>query len=140
VTRQQASTVVAAPLDVVEARLRDVERWPEFLSEVAAVETAGFERYRFTVTDGRQRRVVLVCVVPHPNEHRISWRALEGPRYLGDFRLRVVDERHTKVDLTATLDPAGLMDGLREIVGERHMTAGLDLRRLEAYVTSTPSA
>jgi uncharacterized membrane protein len=136
VTRQQAATVVAAPLDVVEERLADVGRWPEFLSGLAAVAPAGFERYRFTISAGKQQRVVPVCVVPHAAEHRISWRALEGPRYLGELRLHAVDDRHTKIELTMTADPTGLMDGLREIVGERHQTAALDLQRLDAFVTA----
>lgn len=134
-TRQQAATVVAASLDVVESRLKDVERWPEFLVGLTAVQPTGFERYRFTIQDGKRQRDVPVCVVPHAAEHRISWRALEGPRYLGELRLYPVDDRHTKVELTMTEDPTGLRDGLREIVGERHKTAELVLQRVDAFVT-----
>jgi uncharacterized membrane protein len=139
VGRQQATMVVAAPLEVVETRLREVTRWPEFLIGLDAVEPTGFERYRFTVTEGGRRRDVPVCVVPHPAEHRISWKALEGPRYIGDLRLHAVDDRHTKVDLNMIVDPAGFAAGFREIVGERHQTAVLDLQRLDAFVTSATS-
>ena len=135
-TRQQAATVVAAPLDVVESRLVDVTRWPEFLSALVAVEPAGFERYKFTIVEGKNQRVVPVCVVPHVAEHRISWKALEGPRYIGELRLHSVDDRHTKVELTMIADPTGLREGLREIVGERHQTAVLDLQRIDAFVTA----
>ena len=35
-TTQQATTVMAAPIGAVEARLRDVAGWPEFVSGLAA--------------------------------------------------------------------------------------------------------
>jgi uncharacterized membrane protein len=136
VARQQATSVVAAPLELVEDRLREVARWPEFLIGLEAVEPTGFERYRFTVTEGGRRRVIPVCVVPHPAEHRISWKALEGARYIGDLRLHAVDDRHTRVDLTMIVDPAGFAAGFREIVGERHQTVVLDLQRLDAFLAA----
>jgi hypothetical protein len=136
VARQQATSVVAVPLDEVEVRLREVTRWPEFLIGLETAEQTGFERYRFTVTEGGRRRVIPVCVVPHPAEHRISWKALEGPRYIGDLRLHAVDDRHTKVELTMIVDPAGFAAGFREIVGDRHQTVVLDLQRLDAFVTA----
>lgn len=135
--RQEGATVVAAPLATVEATLRDVARWPEFLSGLESVRETGFERYVFSVSEGGgHARDVPVCVVPHVGEHRISWRALSGPRYTGELRLRVVDQEHTRVELAMTADPTGLMDGLRELVGERHRTVEIDLGRLDAVVTS----
>ena len=134
--RQEASTVVAAPLSAVEGTLTDVARWPEFLSGLEAVEVTGHERYRFTVTDGGRRRTVAVCVVPHVAEHRISWHALEGPRYVGELRLNAVDDGHTRVDLTLTADPVRMLDGLREMVGERHRTVEVDLQRLDKLLTA----
>jgi uncharacterized membrane protein len=136
-TRQHAKTTVAAPLAAVQARLADVAHWPAFLSGLESAEPAGFERWHFTLGDGRSRRTVTVCVQPHPAEHRIAWHALEGPRYLGEFRLRAVDDGHTTVELTTTADPAKPAEGFRELLGERHTTtAQLDLQRLDAFVTS----
>ncbi len=135
-TTQQATTVMAAPLEAVRERLRDVTGWPAFVSGLVAVEQLGFERYRFTLDEGGARRDVPVCVVDHPAEHRISWRQLEGPRYVGEVRLRAVDADHTRVELRTTVDPTGLASGLREMLGERHPTAELDLRRLEQLLAA----
>jgi uncharacterized membrane protein len=132
--RQHATTTVGAPLSEVQARLADVTSWPAFLYGLESVEPAGHERYRFTLADGKRRRTVLVCVQAHPAEHRMSWRQLEGPRYLGDLRLREADSRHTTVELTMTADPVGMADGFRELLGERHPAAQLDLQRLDAYM------
>jgi hypothetical protein len=46
-------------------------------------------------------------------------------------RLRAVDDRRTEVELRTTADPTGLVVGLREMLGERHLTAERALRRLE---------
>ena len=134
-TTQQATTVIAAPVAAVHDKLRDVPGWPAFLSGLAAVEQLGFERYRFTLDEGGRRREVGVCVVDHAAEHRISWHQLEGPRYAGELRLKAVDAGHTRVELRTTADPTGMAAGLREMLGERHPTAELDLRRLEGLLT-----
>src|SRR3954471_15212380 len=138
--RQEASTVVAAPLAAVQVMLTDVARWPEFLSGPAGVESTGFERYRFTVGEGGNRRDVAVCVVPHPAEHRISWHALEGPRYVGELRLHAVDDGHTRGDLTMSADPVGMLDGFREMIGERQRTVDGGLQRLDTLLTSSGPA
>jgi uncharacterized membrane protein len=132
--RQHATTTVAAPLTDVQARLAEVASWPAFLYGLESVEPAGHERYRFTLADGKRRRTVLVCVQSHPAEHRMAWRQLEGPRYLGELRLREVDDGHTAVELTMTADPVGMAEGFRELLGERHPAAQLDLQRLDDYV------
>ena len=135
--RQHATTTVAAPLTDVEARLGDVTSWPAFLYGLEAVEPAGHERYRFTLVNGKRRRSVLVCVQAHHAEHRMAWRQLEGPRYAGELRLREVDSGHTTVELTMTADPVSMSEGFRELLGERHPEAELDLQRLDAFVTET---
>jgi hypothetical protein len=132
--RQHATTTVAAPLPDVQTRLGDVGSWPSFLYGLEAVEQAGHERYRFTLVDGKRRRTVLVCVQAHPAQHRMTWRQLEGPRYLGELRLRQVDDGHTAVELTMTADPVSMSEGFRELLGERHPAAQLDLQRLDDYV------
>jgi uncharacterized membrane protein len=139
--RQHATTTVAAPIADVQARLADVTSWPAFLYGLESVEPAGHERYRFTIaTGGKRARTVLVCVQTHPVEHRVTWRQLEGPRYLGELRLREVDSGHTAVELTMTADPVSMAEGFRELLGERHPEAVLDLQRLDHYVTETDPA
>jgi uncharacterized membrane protein len=133
--RQHATTTVAAPLPDVQARLTDVTSWPAFMYGLESVEPAGHERYRFTLANGKQRRTVLVCVQAHPAEHRTAWRQLEGPRYTGELRLRAVDGGRTAVELTLTADPVTMGEGFRELLGERHPAAQLDLQRLDAHVT-----
>jgi len=132
--RQHATTTVAAPLPDVQARLTDVTSWPAFMYGLESVEPAGHERYRFTLANGKQRRTVLVCVQAHPAEHRMTWRQLEGPRYTGDLRLREAGSGHTTVELTMIADPVSMAEGFRELLGERHPAAQLDLQRLDAYV------
>jgi uncharacterized membrane protein len=134
--RQHATTTVAASLADVQTRLADVTSWPAFLYGLESVEPAGHERYRFTLdTGGRRSRTVLVCVQQHPAEHRVSWRQLEGPRYFGELRLREAGASHTTVELTMVADPVTMAEGFRELLGERHPAAELDLQRLDHLVT-----
>jgi hypothetical protein len=67
----------------------------------------------------------------------MAWRQLEGPRYAGELRLREVDSGHTTVELTMTADPVSMSEGFRELLGERHPEAELDLQRLDAFVTES---
>jgi uncharacterized membrane protein len=134
-THQQAVSVVAAPLDVVERQLRDVAQWPGFLLGLEKVTEKSFERYTFVVKDGTSTRDVDVAVVAHPGEHRMIWHALKGPRFDGEVRLTAVDAKHTKVSLSLTAEPQGFLAGLSDFVRSSSSTATLDLQRLEGLVT-----
>jgi uncharacterized membrane protein len=133
-THQQAVSVVAAPLKVVEQRLREVGAWPEFLLGLEQVTETSFGRYGFVVRDGSKTRAVAVAVVAHPREHRIVWHALNGPRFDGELRLAQVDPGHTRVSLSLTAEPKGFLAGLSDMVSTSQSAATLDLHRLEALV------
>jgi uncharacterized membrane protein len=135
-THQQAVSVVAVPLDAVERRLRDVGEWPEFLLGLERVGEISFGRYTFTVKDGPRTRELDVAVVAHPREHRIVWHALHAPRFDGEIRLTAVDDRHTKVSLSLTAEPAGFLAGLSEMLSHSDSTATLDLQRLEQMLSA----
>ncbi len=131
-THQEASAVLSVPVSEVEARLRDVQSWPDFLVGVEEVTASSFERFVFRVRDARQTREIAVAVLARPREHRVSWHALSRPAFGGEFRLQPVDERHTRVTLSLTAEPAGFLAGLGEMLGSSTSTATLDLQRLEA--------
>jgi uncharacterized membrane protein len=133
-THQQAVSVVPAPLEAVESRLRAVGDWPEFLLGLERVVETSFGRYTFTIKDGHKEREVHVAVVAHPGEHRMVWHAMEGPRFDGEVRLTAVDAHHTRVSLSLTADPAGFLSQLSDFVRSPATTATLDLQRLEALV------
>jgi uncharacterized membrane protein len=136
-THQQAVSVVPAPLEIVERTLRDVDGWAQFLLGVERVVPTSFGRYTFTVKDGAKTRDVDVSVVAHPGEHRMVWHALAGPRFDGEVRLTPVDDRHTRVTLSLTADPAGFLSGLSDFIRSPGTTASLDLARLEAMVSGS---
>ena len=134
-THQEAVTVVAAPLETVERAVRDVTHWPRFMIGLAEVAGTSFGRYTFVVRDRSSVREVDVAVVAHPRDHRISWRALAGPRFDGEIRLTPVDAGHTRVALSLVADPAGFLASLGELAHlQRHSTAVLDLQRLESLL------
>lgn len=139
-THQEASAVVSLPLPEVEAKLRDVEGWSQFLIGVERIVKTSFERYTFTVLDDRRAREIEVCAIVHPREHRFSWKALAGPRFDGELRLHAVDERLTRVHLTMTAEPAGLLAGLTEMLKSPESTAALDLQRMESFLGTAVEA
>lgn len=135
-THQRAVSVVTAPLETIERRLRDVGSWPQFLLGLESVTETSFNRYRFVVKDAAKTREVDVAVVVHPGEHRIVWHSLGGARFNGEIRLTALDARHTRVSLALTADPAGFLAGLSEFIRSQ-TTAMLNLQRLERMVAGS---
>jgi uncharacterized membrane protein len=135
-THQQAVCVVAAPLELVERRLREVGDWPQFVVGLERVTETSFGRYTFAVRNGTSPREIEVALVVNPREHRIGWRALARPRFDGEFRLSRVQGGRTRVALTLTAEPTGFFAGLSELVRLSHSTAALNLQRLDALLTS----
>lgn len=133
-THQEASAVVSLPVAEVDTRLREISSWPRFVVGLEDVVKTAHERYTFSVRDGDGLREVPVFAIPHPREHRVSWKALSGPAFDGEFRLRPENERQTRITLTMTAEPAGFLSGLSDMVQSRSSTAELVLHRLEEFL------
>ena len=78
--QQEATSTIPVPMTLLEQRLAEVESWPTFMIGLEAVDRLGYERYKFHVADGRDRRKVTVCVRHQWTRHRFVWRSLEGPQ------------------------------------------------------------
>ena len=135
-THQEATSTIEAPLTHVWQRIAVVEDWPDFLAGVRSVRRTSHERFVFTVVDGRHHvREIQVAVGHHPKEHRIAWRALDGPRFDGEVRLAAAGPGRTTVALTLTVEPAGFLAGVAELAGATEPVAVLDLQRLDGMLT-----
>jgi uncharacterized membrane protein len=133
-TSQAATAVVNRPAAEVEVRLREISNWPRFLVGLRDVVKTAHERYTFVVHDSSGARDVPVCVILHPREHRISWKALAGPAFDGEFRLHPENERQTRVTLTLVAEPAGFLARLGELLQSSSSTAELTLQKLETFL------
>ncbi len=135
-SRQEATSIIALPLDVVQARLRDVESWPLFLDGLQLATKTAHQRYRLVVRSGRLVREVEAAVIEHPRERRFTWKSFEGPRYDGEIKLAEVDGGHTRVKLMLHTDPIGLLAGFVEMFGAsgEDDQARTDLIRLESHL------
>lgn len=132
--RQEATTTVTAPLDVVERYVADVEQWPTFLIGLQSVERLSDDTYRFRVDDQAEHLDTTVTVRHQPLLHKVSWQSLEGPAYTGRIELRAVDPQHTRVRLEIASHPGTLMAGFAEMLFPRLDRAAGDLRELSEHL------
>jgi uncharacterized membrane protein len=133
-THQEATAVVNLPMSEVEAKLREISHWPRFVVGLEDVVKTAHERYTFVVQDSGDTRDVPVCAIPHPREHRISWKALAGHAFDGEFRLHAENERQTRVTLTLVAEPAGFLARLGDLFQSSSSTAELVLQKLDAFL------
>ena len=134
-THQEASAVVSLPVSEVDAKLREISSWPRFMVGLLDVIKIAHERYTFVVRDGHSVREVPVCAIPHPREHRVSWKALSGPAFDGEFRLHPENDRQTRIAVSLVAEPAGFLAGLSDMLHPPvTSTAELVLQRLEAHL------
>lgn len=131
---QEATTVVALPLSEVEARLRQVEAWSEFLHGIESIQYVSHERYVFKLADGRDRRELKVVVKLLYRDHCFVWHGLSGPAWKGSLKLAPIDDRHTAVTLTMDSLPIDLRSGLSEMLLPNPTTARRDVRLLERHL------
>ncbi|HET9656888.1 MAG TPA: SRPBCC family protein [Kineosporiaceae bacterium] len=139
-THQEATAVVNLPVADVETRLRDVGSWPRFVVGLEDVVKTAHERYTFSVRDGHSTREVPVCAIPHPREHRVSWKALSGPAFDGEFRLHPENDRQTRVTVSMVAEPAGFLANLSELFRSSTTTAEIVLQRLDAFLVAPVEA
>ena len=136
--RQEATTTVRAPLDVVERYVADVEQWPTFLIGLESVVRLSDDTYRFHLRDEGERDTT-VEVRHQPLLHKVSWHSIEGPAYTGIIELKSVDEAHTRVRLDLASHPGTLMSGFAEMLFPRMDRAAGDLRELSEHLPGRTS-
>lgn len=139
-THQEATAVVNLPMAEVEVRLREISSWPRFVVGLEDVVKTAHERYTFVVREPGGTHDVPVCAIPHPREHRISWKALAGPAFDGEFRLHPENERQTGITLTLVAEPAGFLAGLSDMIRSGSSTAEVILQRLDKYLHAAVEA
>lgn len=132
----RASIAVPAPADELYGWLHDVEHWPQFLEGLDAVESLGYNRYRWHVTYARRSDTCDVVVTADPKERRFSWRHLAGKPFDGTIRLTPLGGERTQVDLSVDIKPVGLIDGIVEFTGHGGWMAERDLQRLRDVVVA----
>jgi Polyketide cyclase / dehydrase and lipid transport len=132
VTRDEASAVAAAPLDVVENRLRDVESWTSFLAGVEQITKTSFERYTFRLRD-RGRSVPMV-VRFRAREHRFTWRPFGATVYSGSLRLEALPGDWTRVVLRLVTQPEGFLPNLIGTVAPSRSRVMIDAHLLQSYL------
>lgn len=134
---QQATSIVAMPLTLVEAGLADVTSWSAFLHDVESVQRVGPRDYVFELTDGH-RRQRHVRVVHDRARHRFFWttRRVQGHGGLrsGSVQLRALDSRRTAVELCLLEHPDGLLGGFADLFSGGDARARVDLQRLERHL------
>lgn len=136
--RQEASRVVSSPLPETMAKLRVVEQWPVFLSNVTAVTRTAHARYTFHVHDGRVERDTPVAVSIDARKHVIRWKSISGATFAGCLALSEADPGHTTVRLELTQYPATMGAMASEMLAPGRAAALLDLDALDHFLTGPP--
>lgn len=114
-SHQEAVHVVPAGAEQVGAVLHDVDGWPRFVPGLAGVRRTSHARYLFRMSGAGHDVQVPVAVAFRAG--RAVWRAVEGPRYVGEFRWRAAGDGLTEVQLSLTAPPVGALEALEEMLG-----------------------
>ncbi len=153
--RAHASVEVAVPPPAVMAVLTDLERYPDFLPWVQAVEV--LRRERGDTEDVWEARFDLVLVRPlsfvlrlvRSGEARLSWTLVEGPLRVDDgawtLEPRAGGQR-TRLDYDIELQPTAYVPGsvleslrLRELPALLRLVGEEALARLPVAATDLPA-
>jgi uncharacterized membrane protein len=132
-THQEASAVVAVPLETLQEALRHVEDWTTFIAGVTKITKRAHERYVFELADGSRAREVAAVVRHNHRDHCFTWHAISGPKFDGCLRLTAVDGRCTRVSLELTEHPAGFVANVTDMVAHNRGHAMLDIQRFQTF-------
>jgi hypothetical protein len=136
-THQEASAVVAVPLETLQQALCTIEDWTSFIVGVTKITKRAHERYVFELGDGGRSREVPAVVRLHHKDHSFTWRAVSGPRFSGSLRLTALDGHRTRVSLDLTEHPHGFMACVTDMVAHNRPHAMLDIQRLQSFAAAT---
>jgi uncharacterized membrane protein len=130
---------VRAPVGVVFDCWSGSESFPTFMTGVDSVERIDAERTRWVVSLAGVRRAFEAVVIGRVPGECLVWETTGGEiRHHGTVRFEQVSQDATKVEVSLTWEPAGLLERVGSALGLDRRRVRADLRRFKDLVETEP--
>jgi len=130
----EKSIEVNAPLRTVYNQWTQFEDFPRFMEGVEAVQQLDDIHLHWRASIGGKTVEWDAEIFEQVPDQRISWRSTTGKQNAGTVRFQPLSENRTKVTLTMTYDPEGIIENIGDAIGILERRVEGDLKRFKEFI------
>jgi uncharacterized membrane protein len=130
------SVEVNVPVSTAYNQWTQFEEFPNFMEKVESVTQLDDTHLRWIAEIGGRREEWKAEIIQQMPDEIIAWRSIEGQENSGAVRFEPLGPDRTRIDVTLTWEPEGLVQAAADKVGASDRAVQVDLERFKELVES----
>ncbi|HEX2288013.1 MAG TPA: SRPBCC family protein [Gaiellaceae bacterium] len=130
------SVEVNVPVSTAYNQWTQFEEFPNFMEKVESVTQLDDTHLRWITEIGGRREEWKAEITQQMPDEIIAWRSIEGQENSGAVRFEPLGPDRTRIDVTLTWEPEGLVQAAADKVGASDRAVQVDLERFKELVES----
>ena len=130
------SIEVNVPVSTAYNQWTQFEEFPRFMENVESVTQLDDTHLRWVAEIGGKREEWKAEITHQEPDKVVAWRALEGRENAGRVEFEPLGPDRTRIDVTMTWEPEGLLEAAADKVGVSDRAVKVDLERFKDLVES----
>jgi uncharacterized membrane protein len=130
------SVEVNVPVSTAYNQWTQFEEFPSFMENVESVTQLDDTHLRWIAEVGGKRQEWNAEITQQVPDEIIAWRSTEGQENAGSVRFESLGADRTKIDVTLTWEPEGIVEAAADRIGISERALSVDLGRFKELVES----
>jgi uncharacterized membrane protein len=130
------SIEVNVPVATAYNQWTQFEDFPKFMDKVESVTQLDDTHLRWVAEIGGTREEWKAEITQQVPDEIIAWRSLEGRENSGSVRFAPLGADRTRVDVTITWEPEGLVEAAADKIGVSDRAVNVDLENFKQLIES----
>jgi uncharacterized membrane protein len=130
------SVEVNVPVSTAYNQWTQFEEFPSFMENVESVTQLDDSHLRWIAEVGGKRQEWKAEITQQVPDEIIAWRSTEGQENAGSVRFESLGADRTKIDVTLTWEPEGIVEAAADRIGISERALSVDLGRFKELVES----
>jgi uncharacterized membrane protein len=130
------SVEVNVPVSTAYNQWTQFEEFPSFMENVESVTQLDDAHLRWIAEVGGKRQEWNAEITQQVPDEIIAWRSTEGQENAGSVRFESLGADRTKIDVTLTWEPEGIVEAAADRIGISERALSVDLGRFKELVES----
>jgi uncharacterized membrane protein len=127
---------VAVPVSTAYNQWTQFEEFPTFMENVESVRQIDDTHLRWVAEIGGKKHEWTAEIVRQEPDQVVAWRSIDGKGTSGEVKFEPIESDRTRVEVTMTWEPEGMLESLGEKVGVDTLGVKRDLENFKKIIES----
>jgi uncharacterized membrane protein len=127
---------VEVPVTTAYNQWTQFEEFPTFMENVESVRQIDDTSLRWVAEIGGKKHEWTAEIVRQEPDQVVAWRSIDGKGTSGEVKFEAIGSDRTRVEVTMTWEPEGMLESLGEKVGADTLGVKRDLENFKKIIES----